>query len=62
MSGQPIVYETLDKMGITYRKAEHRAIFQEMTLLPRKNICGRAIRSAKIFSCAMPRVTSIILW
>lgn len=27
MSGQPIVYETLDKMGISYRKAEHRAIF-----------------------------------
>lgn len=27
MSGQPIVYETLEKMGISYRKAEHRAIF-----------------------------------
>lgn len=27
MSGQPIVYETLDKMGITYRKAEHIAVF-----------------------------------
>lgn len=27
MSGQSIVYETLDKMGITYRKTEHRAIF-----------------------------------
>lgn len=27
MSGQPIVYETLDRMGITYRKTEHIAVF-----------------------------------
>lgn len=27
MSGQPIVYETLDKMNIAYRKEEHEAVF-----------------------------------
>lgn len=27
MSGQPIVYETLDKMCISYRKEEHIAVF-----------------------------------
>lgn len=27
MSGQPIVYETLEKMGINYRKEEHPAVF-----------------------------------
>lgn len=27
MSGQPIVYETLEKMGISYRKEEHIAVF-----------------------------------
>jgi len=27
MSGQAIVYETLDKMGISYRKEEHIAVF-----------------------------------
>lgn len=27
MSGQPIVYEALDRMGISYRKEEHEAVF-----------------------------------
>lgn len=27
MSGQPIVYETLDRLGIKYRKEEHIAVF-----------------------------------
>lgn len=27
MSGQPVVYETLEKMGINYRKEEHIAVF-----------------------------------
>ena len=34
MSGQPIVYETLDKMGVDYRKAEHRAIFSRDDVTP----------------------------
>ncbi len=27
MSGQPVVYETLKKMGVSYRKEEHIAVF-----------------------------------
>ncbi len=34
MSGQPIVYETLDKMGISYRKAEHKAVFSREDVTP----------------------------
>ena len=34
MSGQPIVYETLEKMGIAFCKAEHRAIFSRDDVTP----------------------------
>lgn len=34
MSGQPVVYETLEKMGISYRKTEHRAIFSRDDVTP----------------------------
>lgn len=34
MSGQPIVYETLDKMGIAYRKAEHKAVYSREDVTP----------------------------
>lgn len=34
MSGQPIVYETLEKMNIPYRKAEHKAVFSREDVTP----------------------------
>ncbi|MBD5082361.1 MAG: prolyl-tRNA synthetase associated domain-containing protein [Ruminococcaceae bacterium] len=47
MSGQPIVYETLDKMGITYRKAEHRAIFSRDDVTPEEEYLWEGYKVSK---------------
>lgn len=47
MSGQPIVYETLDKMGITYRKTEHRAIFSREDVTPEEEYLWEGYKVSK---------------
>lgn len=47
MSGQPIVYETLDKMGISYRKAEHRAIFSRDDVTPEEEYLWEGYKVSK---------------
>ncbi|MDE6579591.1 MAG: prolyl-tRNA synthetase associated domain-containing protein [Ruminiclostridium sp.] len=47
MSGQPIVYETLDKMGITYRKTEHRAIFSRDDVTPEEEYLWEGYKVSK---------------
>lgn len=47
MSGQPIVYETLEKMGIQYRKIEHRAIFSRDDVTPEEEHLWQGYKVSK---------------
>ena len=47
MSGQPIVYETLEKMGISYRKTEHRAIFSRDDVTPEEEYLWQGYKVSK---------------
>ena len=47
MSGQPIVYETLEKMGISYRKTEHRAIFSLDDVTPEEEYLWQGYKVSK---------------
>lgn len=47
MSGQPIVYQTLEKMGINYRKTEHRAIFSRADVTPEEEYLWEGYKVSK---------------
>ncbi|HBH94995.1 MAG TPA: prolyl-tRNA synthetase associated domain-containing protein [Ruminococcaceae bacterium] len=47
MSGQPIVYQTLEKMGINYRKTEHRAIFSRDDVTPEEEYLWEGYKVSK---------------